>query len=79
MPAPTKRAFGARGADAKSACPDAKMAAGFIAEKGFAKANGTSAGETSIDSKVTFLLCSSIAFILHGIMLLQMTLRGPRR
>lgn len=56
VPAPTKRFFGARGADAKSVCLDAKMAAGFIVETGFAKANSTSAGVTSIDFKVFFFL-----------------------
>lgn len=48
--------FGAKGADAKSVCLVAKMAAGFIAETGFAKANSTSAGVTSIDFKVFFSL-----------------------
>lgn len=61
VPAPTKRFFGARGADAKSVCLDAKMAAAFIVETGFAKANSTSANSTSagvssIDFKVFFFL-----------------------
>lgn len=56
VPAPTKRFFGARGADAKSVCLDAKMAAGFIVETGFAKANSTSTAVTSIDFKVFFFL-----------------------
>lgn len=54
VPAPTKRFFGARGADAKSVCLDAKMAAGFIANTGFAKANSSSAGVTSMDFKMIF-------------------------
>lgn len=56
VPAPTKCFFGARGADAKSVCLDAKMAAAFIVETGSAKANSTSAGVTSTDFKVFFLL-----------------------
>jgi len=56
VPAPTKGFFGARRADAKSVCLDAKMAAGFIVGRGFAKANSTSAGVTSTDFKVFFFL-----------------------
>lgn len=73
VPAPTKRFFGARGAHAKSVCLDAKMAAGFIVETRFAKANSTSAGVTSTDFKIFFFLT------LHGITLLQTALWGPRR
>lgn len=52
VPAPTKHFFDARGDHAKSVCVDAKMAAGFTAETGFAKTNNTSAGVTRIDFKV---------------------------
>lgn len=79
MPAPTKHGFGARGAGAKSACLDAKMAAGFIVEIGFAKTNGTSARVTGIDFKVIFFFALLLPRVFIGIILLQMTPWGPRR
>lgn len=56
MPAPTKHFFDARRDHAKSVCADAKMAAGFTVETGFAKTNNTSAGVTRIDFKVLIFL-----------------------
>lgn len=52
MPAPTKHFFDARGDHAKFVCVDAKMAAGFTVETGFAKTNNTSAGVTRTEFKV---------------------------